>query len=555
QVILLGSFLKNESLRDFFSNDLELAGKVISMDGGSEYDEFAAIVEGLTMRTEEVLEAEEIRKVAEQKRKEEEAKRAKIEAELQVKDNRESLLAELQATCVNPDKREEYEEMFVNRGVQLGIPDVVIKWNISEVLGRIELQQEAATVGSEENAEGSAEEPITPPETKIESHPVLPPSTGNNGHDPAIQETETLALVAEPTIDPQPKNQLETATATQVEVVEAVEEVAEETLEEVVEEVIAEEETAEEEAVEELVEVEEETAQVEEVAEDIIEETVEALPELEKEEELSEEVEAEVAVEEVEEATEETAEVEAVADQPEEAASPAKTEEAKPDKKENKKADQAATSQKADEKKQEKEEDNKDRPKVSLNDVFLIKGSLPDPEFSTKRVTFHADQEVRVVRVLGLREKEDDAKVAAFYKLYEKELKYYENLSEVSEAKEGTYYYRPFFERHTLADHIQKAGLDSKKRLEDLSSTDLKFILQVFKEVQELPITHANLSEENILILAKRKWNLQKNMEIKFVGFTSEEATKEEMIEQTHAVFAKLMGKKLYQDFRSKFQL
>ena len=61
KVVLLGSFLKNSTLRSYLQEDLGLNGEIISMDGGSEYDEFATIIEGLNIRTLEVIEAEEIR--------------------------------------------------------------------------------------------------------------------------------------------------------------------------------------------------------------------------------------------------------------------------------------------------------------------------------------------------------------------------------------------------------------------------------------------------------------------------------------------------------------
>ncbi|MEM8889630.1 MAG: hypothetical protein AAGD28_16770, partial [Bacteroidota bacterium] len=192
---------------------------------------------------------------------------------------------------------------------------------------------------------------------------------------------------------------------------------------------------------------------------------------------------------------------------------------------------------------------------ISLSDLFSIKGTLPDAEFSTKKVMMVGDQELKSVRVLSAADLEDEDKVARFKKLHKKELSYYQDMSEITEAKEGLFYFRPYIERNSLKSYVKKSGLDNKMDIDELSSTDLKFILQVFKEIRELPTGHADLSEDNILVISKRKWNLQKNMEIKVVGFTSEDATAEEMLERTHEVFAGLLGDAFYQDFREKFQL
>ena len=193
--------------------------------------------------------------------------------------------------------------------------------------------------------------------------------------------------------------------------------------------------------------------------------------------------------------------------------------------------------------------------KMSLNDLFLIKGALKDPEFSTKKVTLYADHEPKVVKVLTAKEVNSPEKVARFIQLYEKELSYYNEMSELGVAKEGLYYFRDFIERTTLKDYVNKIGLDKKLSIEELTSSELKFILQVFKEVRELTVPHSNLSEDNILVVSKRKWNLQKNVEIKFIGFTADNTDEQGMIEETHKIFARLMGKEFYADFREKFQL
>lgn len=517
KVVLLGNYLSNPFITSYLKDSLHLTDKLISLEGEGEYDEFATIVQGLDFRTGEVIHAEEVRQQEEEKKKMEEEKRAKIEAELKVKDSREFLLEELQEQCVDPSKQEHYEEMFVARGIKLGIPEVVIKWNISEVLSRIALQKEGETVGLSSNGAGkeskqedsstdnsaSVKEETTTSKEPVQSAPVkkeTPSSNGTNGHsshkEEPVTKPETTVEKSEPA--PTPIFSAKQTESPQVATIVAPPKVETQTAEKV---------------------------------------------EIEKKEETKgdapKEVKEEVKV--VETAKKEEN----------------KKEEKAPEKKKEKekKDSPQAESKPSGSDKSSKKKEAQGKAKISLNDIFVIKGSLPDAEFSSKKVTFHSDQELKVVRLLSVKEMKDAEKLANFNKLYKKELNYFEEMSELSESKEGLYYYRPFIERNTLKDHIVKLGLDKKKNLEDLSSSDLKFILQIFKEVKELEVSHANLTEENILILAKRKWNLQKNMEIKFIGFTSKDVDTKEMIEQTHHIFSNLMGKEIYQIFRQKFQL
>ena len=81
------------------------------------------------------------------------------------------------------------------------------------------------------------------------------------------------------------------------------------------------------------------------------------------------------------------------------------------------------------------------------------------------------------------------------------------------------------------------------------------YITLKWREIKGLDISHSNLSEYNILVLTKRKWNFSKDMEIKLVGFTSGECTEKEMEEQVHKIWSKLIGADVYLDFRKKFKI
>jgi hypothetical protein len=505
-VVLLGDFLKNKALQIYFEEDLKLKGKLFSLGQKMNLEEYNTIIDGLAYRTMEVLEAERIkeeelerirqeeerrRKEEEERRRLEEEKRNKIANELKVKEDRESLLKEIRENCVDPEKKEEYEEMYVARGERLQIPDVVIKWNINEVLTAIELKKEEETLKKPED------EPVVEEEVESEA---------------AVEEVEA------------------------------------------VEETIEEEEVEEEEVAEEVKEKE----KPEIVADHSVNgEGGQRQPELKPEPELvavGAQTEAKEQLQPVAQLSPEVQEKEVAIDEtfPE----PETQEEEKEEEKEEKPVKRLV-----------KTKDNKEHTgiknwkkevkeaKMSLNDLFLIKGALKDPEFSTKKVTLYADHEPKVVKVLTAKEVNNPDKIDRFIKLYEKELSYYKEMSELGVAKEGLYYFRDFIERTTLKDYVNKIGLDKKLSIEELTSSELKFILQVFKEVRELSVPHANLSEDNILVVSKRKWNLQKNVEIKFIGFTADNTDEKGMIEETHNIFSRLMGKDFYVDFREKFQL
>lgn len=541
KVVLLGDFLRNKALQAYLEQDLKMNGKLVRPESASEKQDIFSIISGLSERANQVIEAERIRleeeerrRLEEEKRRLEEEKRRKITAELKVKEERDALLAEIQQACVDPAKKEEYEQTFVGRGEKLGIPDLVIKWNISEVLSKIELTKEideVSLVDLEDKVEVKVEDKV---EEEVEDQVEVEDEKEVDTSDKDDQEAEEEQMV----------------NGNQQEESEKEEELKEEPVgkeeEKAEEEVLVEEKSQPE--VHTKVEVEtepelqpvgvaQETSQPakmvaatkEKMADPVAKLSVPVRENGKEKEKIEAEVKAETETEaKVKEAPK-------TADQP--------------------KKDSPAIREKAAESGDRDYEKEIKNAKMSLNDLFLIKGALKDDEFSTKKVTLYADHEPRVVRVLSAKDVRDPEKVKRFLKLYDKELAYYMEMSELGVAKEGLYYFRDYIERFTLKDHVSKTGLDKKLNIEDLSSGELKFILQVFREVRELNVPHGNISEDNILVVSKRKWNLQKNVEIKFVGFTPDDATPDEMIEQTHKVFGKLLGEEFYSDFREKFQL
>lgn len=189
----------------------------------------------------------------------------------------------------------------------------------------------------------------------------------------------------------------------------------------------------------------------------------------------------------------------------------------------------------------------------SLEEIFDIKGVLVDPEFATKKASLKGSAANKVVRLLDANSMGNPDKVARFERLYQKELIYYQELSEIKDALEGKYYYRDFIPRNTLKDFIKKTGIDKKEAFSKLSSKDIKFILRVFDEVKGLSVPHAKLSETNILVI--QEGLLKRSTEIRFVGFTSEDCSSSEMLERLHKIFTNLLKPKVYAEFRKNLNI
>ncbi|MEM8890456.1 MAG: hypothetical protein AAGD28_20940, partial [Bacteroidota bacterium] len=197
-ILLIGSFLRTQAFKNYINKDLKISNKVIGLDLENSKDEFSVIVNGLANRTEQVMEAERIRLAEEERKRLEAEKRAKIAAELKVKEDRDALLQEIAKTCVDPSKQADYEKMFKERGASLGIPEMVISWNITEVLSKIELQKEGEGVGL-----------YTTP-TKTETSYTPEPAEDLSIYDLDKQEEAAVEEVKEESIEEKVEEKVET---------------------------------------------------------------------------------------------------------------------------------------------------------------------------------------------------------------------------------------------------------------------------------------------------------------------------------------------------------
>lgn len=558
RVYLLGAYFRNRVLNRYLRDTLGLGNMLMGVTGQQEETIFKDILQGLSRRV-AMLDEAQTRNKAAVERKLQDEKRAKVEAELKAKDERDALFSEMQNKCVDPNLQETYELEFVPKGERLGIPAVVTKWNISEILNQVSLEKEAQEFGvnkeDEEQADSTPaasaaaivapslqETNQTPPPVEEISPSVTPPSLESD-QDPKQEEVPTpppampVAEVEEPEPEPEPTLPLATMEPGDNFTVAA------EPLTPKVEDSLPEpiEPSIPTSTPQSLSVAPTPSSSSEPVMAKVVTEPSAKSSANGNGEGLPSSAPVIKPVGKIQALNEVVApEPKTTNEDPHGHGKPAvATAVAKPDIKPLR----------------EKAKPNTKAPKnlVSLDDLFVIQRDLPYGEFTAKLAVFKGQADQKVVRLVPKNKLEEAEE--RFTKLYEKELGYYEHVSELSHAKEGMFFYRPFFERTTLKEHIIKMGLNKKEQVDDLSSNDLKFILQVFKEVRALAYPHADLNGDNILVLTKRKWGLQKNVEIKFVGFTSEDITNDEMIEATHKAFAATMGENFYQAFREKFQL
>lgn len=440
KVWLMGPFFHHPKFISFLKDECRLDAELRIPETGSVEEIFNLTLKGIASRNTKVLEAEQKKADALAKKKEAEEKKAAIAAELKMKDERDQFLQEIKDICKDPAKKEEYESNFVSRGEALGIPDLVIKWNITEAISRVELVQESEEIGMDLPEQPEDDSPSEKPQPEEKAEKPAPVKKAA----PIVEKPEPKPEpVAE--VKPEPKAEVKKPEPPKVEV------------EPILEPVLV-------------------TAGAPAAVAEAVKPQVKAKP-------------------------------------------------------------------------------SRKRDQVSLEDIFTWKGELEDAEFVSKKATFHQDSDVKVVKILSADLTSDGESIGNFRRVYEKELAYFGEMSEISESRDGMYFYRKYIERQTLRDFAVKNGLANKKNIEDLSSTDLKFILTLLKEVQELPVSHGNLTAENILIINKRKWNLSKDLEVKFVGFHSQDVSEEETIAQAHAALGSVIGEEVYEEFKEKFQL
>lgn len=188
----------------------------------------------------------------------------------------------------------------------------------------------------------------------------------------------------------------------------------------------------------------------------------------------------------------------------------------------------------------------------NLINMFEVRGWLKDPEFATMQGTYKGSSDEVVVRLVRRNELEDPDRWENFRKVHGIEEAYFGNVSNIQNAKEGKFYARKYEEMVMLKDYIVKNGIHRKKSYGKLTTKDILFILKVFDAVNELTVPLYHLNEENVLVYTQKKWGLEKDIEIRFRGFTSDEINKEEMFDKVHKMFERHLQPNVYSTFLQK---
>ncbi len=190
-----------------------------------------------------------------------------------------------------------------------------------------------------------------------------------------------------------------------------------------------------------------------------------------------------------------------------------------------------------------------------LEKYFQIEELYSNRTFLFFKGQIKSSSKERVFRFIN----KDQAKIPElmqqFRDLYTNESSYYNDLSPIVKNTAGYHYSRSFIAFQGLVEYFKKEQIRNKKSIKQLTTNNLKMILQIWNEINGLKFACKNMQEGNILVEKNLKWNLTQELKVKLVGFNSATCSKWEMIEDIHTIFERQLGQKLYSEFRNKFKL
>lgn len=202
-----------------------------------------------------------------------------------------------------------------------------------------------------------------------------------------------------------------------------------------------------------------------------------------------------------------------------------------------------------------KQADSKARHYPVLLSYFTIDRIYANAPFLYFKGRMKGDKVLKVVRFISTDELADSQLALRFRQLYDWEASYYDDLSTLFTTENGKYYYRNFIEGKQLADYIVENEIDKKQTIAALSSQELQLLQLIWEEINGLKFACKNLNQDNFIVTAKLKWNLQKELGISIVDFPAEEGTKEQMYASVHAMLETLLRENVYSEFIEKFKL
>ncbi len=191
---------------------------------------------------------------------------------------------------------------------------------------------------------------------------------------------------------------------------------------------------------------------------------------------------------------------------------------------------------------------------AALNDIFEIQKVIYDPEFFSKKVIDTRDKKTKVLRLIPSDKISHWDVRSRFFQVYEKELSYYGELTEIEDSFNGWYYLRPYIEAISLEDYLIKVGIAGKKHLHELKESDQELIFFILKDLFNISILHGEMTTKNTLIKNLNPWSLDRNVEVVLTGFTSRYISGREMDETIHQVAIDAFGEELYEGILKRFE-
>ena len=132
---------------------------------------------------------------------------------------------------------------------------------------------------------------------------------------------------------------------------------------------------------------------------------------------------------------------------------------------------------------------------------------------------------------------------------------YYGNdISEIFQTAIGTYYSRPFYEGLPLDKYIQKIELNKKVFFNELNSSELELLLEIWRQVNDLPFTVNNISAKHFLVRSTRTITLKKKVNVILINLDLSEENSHDMYENVHVLLRSLLSKPLYHYFETNFK-
>ena len=163
-----------------------------------------------------------------------------------------------------------------------------------------------------------------------------------------------------------------------------------------------------------------------------------------------------------------------------------------------------------------------------ISDEFVIEKRFSDQEFLLFKGYRKSKGVKRYYRFISHEDYKSIDRRAAFIKLYKKVQLIYPEISTLIKSKAGHYYYLEDMGAQPLKQVIARSRI--KKGSNGIfKSEDIQLLLDIYKKLDELPITFQNLTIDNIYVKQKGWWRVSGTNEVYFLGITSADSTKEEM--------------------------